>query len=507
MKKVNVELRLSEDESTVFNKALKKSGMSAKSVSDWRIAKKSVDARHKRDIKILYSVELYEGEQPEKPVYKPINEKKVIIVGAGPAGLSAALFLARSGAEVIVIERGENVETRSKTVERFFDGGSLDENSNVQFGEGGAGAFSDGKLNTQVNAPEIKFVLEDLVSFGAPKDILYLNKPHIGSDRLPVTVANMRKEIITLGGSFRFSEKVTGLIVKEKAVQGVVTDKGEYTADAVVLAIGHSSRDTFNYLFSLGVNMESKEFAVGFRVEQLQEVINRDRYGDNYKHPRLPAADYKLVSHASDRAVFTFCMCPGGVVVPSASEQGHLVVNGMSNYARDGVNANSAVICQVRKGDFGDGPLSGVGFQKAIERAAYQSIGGFVAPVQLAEDFISDVRSTRLKGVLPTYRRGFEFFELKKLLPAPICEALKKGLYDMDGKIKGFASDGAVLTGVESRTSSPIRITRNEFFESVSHKNLYPCGEGCGYAGGIMSAMVDGIKVARAIADRFSENK
>ncbi|MBO4572763.1 MAG: FAD-dependent oxidoreductase [Clostridia bacterium] len=506
MKTVNVDLRISEDEALLFNRALKKSGLKKDDVSDWRILKKAVDARNKRDIKFCYVVELYQGEKREKPEIVPVEgNRSVVIVGAGPAGLFSALYLARRGVKVTVIERGASVENRSVAVKKFFDGGELDENVNVQFGEGGAGTFSDGKLNTQVNGKEIRSVLEDFVLFGAPKDILYLNKPHIGSDNLPKVVKNIRSEIISFGGQFRFNERMTELIAGGGKVTGVKTDKGEYLADKVILAIGHSSRDTFSYLHAAGVAMESKEFAVGFRVEQRQELIDRDRYGDFSGNAKLGAADYKLVSHATDRAVFTFCMCPGGVVVPSASEREGLVVNGMSNYLRSGENANSAVVCQVKKEDFNGDVLGGVAFQKNMERLAFIAGGGdFRAPVQLAEDFVSDVPTIGLKGVLPTYSRGYEFFELKKLLPFRIIESLRAGLFDMNGKIRGFASDGAVLTGVESRTSSPVRITRKDNFESVSHKCLYPCGEGCGYAGGIMSACVDGIKVASAIIDDFS---
>ena len=503
MKKVNVNLRLNDDENALFDKALKAAGLRKRDVTSWRIAKKSVDARHKNDIKIVYTIDVYTGDEPQKPSYKRVNAKSVIIVGAGPAGLTAALDLTRHGVKVEVFERGQSVERREMTVKAFLNGGELDENTNVQFGEGGAGAFSDGKLNTGVNSTEIKYVLEDLVSFGAPEDILYLSKPHIGSDRLPEVVKNMREEIIRLGGSFRFCEKVNSLVVKNGAVSGVVTDKGEYHADKVVLAIGHSSRDTFSYLFKAGFAIESKEFAVGFRIEQLQEVINKDRYGEHYNDKKLPVADYKLVSHASERAVFTFCMCPGGVVLPSASERGMLVVNGMSNYARSGKNANSAVVCQVKKDDFGSSPMAGIDFQRSMERLAFEAAGDYIAPVQLAEDFVADRPSSRINGVLPTYSRGYEFFELKKLFPKSITDALRAGLYDMDGKIKGFASDGAILTGVETRTSSPIRIPRKDNFECVSHKNLYPCGEGCGYAGGIMSACVDGVKVSRAIVGAF----
>lgn len=505
MKTVNVDLRLDESEELLLKRALKKAGVREKDVSSFSVIKKAIDARNKRDIKFCYVVALYFGDEPKDNEYFRVGGS-VVVVGAGPAGLFAALELARHGVAVTVIERGSRVEERSKTVKAFFDGGKLDENTNVQFGEGGAGTFSDGKLNTQVNNPLVKKVLEDFVRFGAPSDVLYLNKPHVGSDNLPKVVKNVREEIIRLGGRFSFNEKMTSLLVSsDGSVCGVKTDKGEYLSDCVVLAIGHSSRDTFSYLFSAGVAMEGKDFAVGFRIEQRQEVIDRDRYGDFYAHPKLSAADYKLISHASERAVFTFCMCPGGVVVPSASEQGGLVVNGMSNYLRNGENANSAVVCQVKKDDFGTQILGGVEFQKKIERLAYAAIGDYAAPVQLADDFIADRASTRLCGVTPTYSRGFGFYELKKLLPLQLIESLKAGLYDMNGKINGFASCGAVLTGVESRTSSPVRIVRGENSESVSHKNLYPCGEGCGYAGGITSACVDGIKVSSAIIDKLIE--
>ncbi|MBR1891550.1 MAG: FAD-dependent oxidoreductase, partial [Clostridia bacterium] len=414
MRSVSVNILLGEDQNTVLVRALKKSGLKRRNVSSLVIVKKSVDARIKSQIKFCYTVNLYEGDEPSEKVYEQVGGRSVIVVGAGPAGLSAALNLVRHGVKVKVFERGERVEDRVKTVKTFTDGGQLDPDSNVQFGEGGAGTFSDGKLNTQVNSPEIRRVLRDFVSFGAPEDILYLNKPHVGSDRLPEVVKNMRLEIQRLGGSFYFSETVTGLIVSGSKVRGVVTDKGEYPADGVMLCIGHSSRDTFEYLNRLGVGMENKEFAVGFRIEQLQEIINADRYGDNYKNPMLPVADYKVVSHLTERAVFSFCMCPGGVVVPSASEKNMLVVNGMSNYARDGANANSAVVCQVKRSDFdGSDVMAGVRFQRKIERLAFDAIGGYSAPVQLAEDFIADRKTVKLNGVTPTYSRGYGFFELK----------------------------------------------------------------------------------------------
>ena len=380
----------------------------------------------------------------------------------------------------------------------------MNTDSNIQFGEGGAGTFSDGKLNTGVNSKEIANVLKDFVKFGAPTNILYLSKPHIGSDKLTTVVKNIRNEILRLGGDIHFNERVINIITDNGKAIGVRTTFAEYFADDIVLAIGHSSRDTFENLYKQNIAMEQKEFAVGFRIEQLQEVINKDRFGVHYNNEKLTPADYKLVSHASDRAVFTFCMCPGGEVVAASSEENRLVVNGMSNYKRDGENANSAVICQVKRADFGDSsPLAGVNFQRKLEGLAFSAIGNYSAPIQLAEDFINDTKSTKLLSVKPTYRRGYGFFELKKLLPYDMVESLKLGLYDMDKKICGFASNGAVLTGVESRTSSPIRIIRNEAFQSFSLTNLYPAGEGCGYAGGIMSAAVDGLKVSEAIVNKY----
>lgn len=501
---INIELTPYDNENSVFIKASKKLGVDP---SLLRIYKKSIDARRKNNIKILYSVGIKENS--ERVFEKIDTSKKVVVVGTGPAGLFCALTLLRHGIKPLIFERGDCIENRTAKVEKFASGGELDTESNVQFGEGGAGTFSDGKLNTGVNNGLIGGVLQDFVDFGAPEDILYLNKPHIGSDRLKSTIINMRKHIQSLGGKVLFNTKVEDFLFKDGALKAVVANGIEYEADYAVIAIGHSARDTFKILYEKNVSMESKEFAVGLRIEQLQDLINEDRYGKFKDCKTLPPADYKLVSHASERSVFTFCMCPGGVVMPAASEDGMLVVNGMSNYLRDLKNANSAVIAQVHKSDFdSDNPLAGVEFQRKLEKNAF-ILGGrnFSAPVQLAEDFIRGDVTKSLKGVYPTYRRGFEFANLEKIFPVGITNALKKGLYDMDGKIKNFASNGAVLTGVESRTSSPIRIPRTEKYQSVSHKGLYPCGEGCGYAGGIMSAATDGVKVAESIYNDITEKK
>ncbi len=471
----------------------------------FKILKKSLDARDKADIRWVYTVECgTEAFAPPPRVFEQVKTApKVIVVGAGPAGLFCALRLLDHGVRPVVLERGKRVEERAEDVKRFSETGVLDPSSNIQFGEGGAGAFSDGKLNTQTNSPLNRDVLETFVRFGAPQEVGYLGKPHVGSDNLKKVVANMREYIISQGGEFRFSTALTDLKIQDGKLRSFTAGGQEEECDALVLAVGHSARDTFEMLFSRGFSMEQKEFAVGVRIEHLQSTISRAQYGSGYE--ALPPADYKLVSHASDRAVFTFCMCPGGIVVPAASEEGGVAVNGMSDYARAGRNANSALVVQVRKADFGgDHPLAGVAFQRKLERAAFAAAGGgYKAPVQLVGDFLADRESYYFGAVKPTYAPATAFVPMQALFPRALTDALKAALPDLDARLSGFAAYESVLTGVESRTSSPVRIVRGADMQAAGIAGVYPCGEGCGYAGGITSAAADGLRVAEAIVQRY----
>ena len=434
-------------------------------------------------------------------------KERPIIVGFGPCGLFAALLLAQMGFKPIVLERGRDVRRRTRDTWALWRKHTLSPESNVQFGEGGAGLFSDGKLYSQIKDPKFygRKVMHEFVRAGAPPEILYVSKPHIGTFRLTGVVAAMREEIIALGGEVRFESKVTDLLIEQGQVAGVALESGETLQSRhVVLALGHSSRDTLRMLERRGVFLEAKPFAIGFRIEHPQSLIDAARLGRFAGHPELGAADYKLVHHARNgRAVYSFCMCPGGTVVAATSEPGRVVTNGMSQYSRNERNANAGIVVGINpEEDFPGGPLAGVALQEALESAAYVAGGSdYCAPAQLVGDFLRGVPSTQLGEVLPSYQPGVLLGDLAQSLPAYAIEAIQEALPAFGKQIRGFDGADVVLTGVESRTSSPVRITRDaESLQSLNVRGLYPCGEGAGYAGGILSAGVDGIKVAEAVA-------
>ena len=499
-------------------------------IKDLRVFKRSVDARKKPVIFYVYTVDV-EVDKSIRLSKKVLSNKNVskapefkyefkvtgeevlrhrpVIIGTGPAGLFCGLFLARAGFKPILFEWGKEAHERKRDVERFWEEGVIDPQSNVQFGEGGAGTFSDGKLNTMVKDEfgRNRVVLEEFVKHGASKEIMYVNKPHIGTDKLIEIVTSIRREIISLGGEVRFNSTVYDFVIGDGKIKGVrvVSDGKEIQVDTdlVVLAIGHSSRDTFEVLNEINVPMEAKSFAVGVRVIHPQALINKAMYGVE-KHQILPAADYKVTYKLPNgRGVYSFCMCPGGYVVNASSDKGELAVNGMSYSDRGSNSANSAIIVTVDKEDFpGEGVLSGVRFQQDLEKKAYELCKGSI-PVQLYVDFKENKKSTEFKGFVPDIKGRYEFGNIREIFSREINEALVEGMEGFGRQISGFNGDSAVFAGLESRTSSPVRILRNEAFESQI-QGLYPCGEGAGYAGGITSAAMDGIKVAEAIAGKWN---
>ncbi len=488
-------------------------------INSVRIARLSIDARDKTDV--VYDLSVDFTAENEKRLLKNRNvskiksvqyiieqkksDKRPVVVGFGPAGMMAGLYFAEAGLRPIVVERGRSARQRMEDVKRFWETGVLDTSSNVQFGEGGAGTFSDGKLNTGVNDVRIGYIFKKFVEFGAPKEILYMSKPHIGTDKLIDMVGNIRKRIEALGGEVLFETKLTEIDQKDGEIKGVCCGERYIETDTVILAVGHSARDTFKMLYDMGLPMERKPFAVGVRVEHSQDFINKSRYGEFAAY--LSAADYKLSTHLEDgRGVFSFCMCPGGYVVAASSEEGGVVTNGMSYSKRDGKNSNSAVLVGIGVDDLaGDDVLEGVRFQRELERKAYALGGsGYKAPVQNVSELIAGKGSDTLVGVSPTYRPGVTPSDFRELFPAFLYESLRQGLINFDRSIKGFASEGAIATAVESRSSSPVRLIRDrESLECLCLKGLYPCGEGAGYAGGIVSAAVDGLKCAEKAAGRF----
>ena len=509
----NIKIRQDLTEKEVLAKACKKYRINVEDVKEYKILKKSIDARNKKDIFYNYTIDittdkkikyLKQIDNKQVTLKTSVNRKSTaspVIVGAGPAGLFCALVLAYNGVKPIIIEQGKRVEEREKDVEEFRKKGKLKVNSNVQFGEGGAGTFSDGKLTTGTHNEYSRNVLEQFVKFGAPEQIMYINKPHIGTDNLIKIVANIRNEIIKLGGKFLFEEAVTNIEIENNKLKAVITSKGNrIETDTAIFAIGHSARKTFEMLYNKGLKMERKNFSVGVRIEHKQEIINISQYGTE-SNLKLPAAEYKLAYHGKERSCYTFCMCPGGQVMASSSEEKTVVTNGMSTFARDGENANSAVLVNIVPEDFeGDSPLAGIQFQKELEEKAYK-LGGsnYYAPIQTFGDFLNNKKTTQIGTVKPTYLPGVTFSNLNEILPEFVAQTLKEGIQYFDTKIKGFADNDALLTGVETRSSSPVKIVRDSETLMSNVNGIYPCSEGAGYAGGIMTAAVDGIKCAMAI--------
>ncbi len=504
-------------------------GLKADELIAYTIFRRGVDARKKSAIHFTYTldIETTRGEvllaefsadphvtaTPDTSYQFVVGDRSLptgtprpIVIGTGPCGILAALILAQMGLRPLILERGKAVRERTKDTWGFWRKGTLDPESNVQFGEGGAGTFSDGKLYSQIKDSRHygRKVLSEFVKAGAPDEILYVSKPHIGTFRLVKMVEHMRASIEALGGEFRFSSKVEDVHVEEGHVRGVTLASGEeIRADHVILAIGHSARDTFEMLHERGIYIEAKPFSIGCRIEHPQSLIDRARYGASAGHPMLGAADYKLVHHATNgRSVYSFCMCPGGTVVAAASEAGRLVTNGMSQYSRDERNANSAIVVGITPDDYPGNPLAGIAFQRHWEEQAF-SLGGsnYDAPGQLLGDFISGRASTTFGGVLPSYTPGMRLCDLAPTLPEFALHAMREAIPAFDKQIRGFNQHDALLTAIETRTSSPIRIKRNDGdLQSLNTRGLFPAGEGAGYAGGILSAAVDGIKVAEAVA-------
>lgn len=523
-----LKLPLDHPDEALRDAIVQRLGIRDEQLLSFNLFKRSYDARKKNsELLFIYTIDLQASNEAEllakfaddrnigpapDVTYKFVGQapaglqERPIVVGFGPCGIFAGLLLAQMGFKPIILERGKEVRQRTKDTWGLWRKSVLNPESNVQFGEGGAGTFSDGKLYSQIKDPQHhgRKVLEEFVKAGAPDEILYINKPHIGTFRLTGMVEQMRQDMIALGAEVRFQEKVTDLLIEDGQLTGVVLESGEQLHSRhVVLALGHSARDTFRMLHAKGVYMEAKPFSVGFRIEHPQTLIDKARLGKYAGHPKLGAADYKLVYHASNgRSVYSFCMCPGGTVVAATSEPGRVVTNGMSQYSRNERNANSGIVVGIDpERDYPGSPLAGIELQERLEAHAYVMGGSnYQAPAQLVGDFVARRPSTALGSVEPSYKPGVTLGDLAPSLPAFAIEAIREALPAFDRQIKGYNLPDAVLTGIETRTSSPLRITRGEDYQSLNLKGLFPAGEGAGYAGGILSAGVDGIRIAEAVA-------
>jgi len=501
---VSVELK-NKIKATPPNLPLEMGGISNEMIKKHRIETKEsyiyeIPARHHKH-------ELDSGVAGRPKIDTKKIKKRPIVVGSGPAGLFSALLLAKSGLKPLVIERGGDVDTRIKDVETFMETGKLNTESNIQFGEGGAGTFSDGKLNTLITNPRIKYIFDEFVKAGAPESILWDAKPHIGTDKIRNVAKNIREQIIKLGGEFRFNTTLTNLnISKEKLESVILNNKETIETDTLILVIGYSARDTYKMLYENKLDLEQKPFSIGVRIEHKAEMINQSQYAKFYQEEKLGTARYKLVSHSDkNRSVYSFCMCPGGFVMPATSEVGCIVTNGMSEYAQDGENSNSALLVNVKTSDFeSDHPLAGIEFQKKWEKKAFD-LGGrnFNAPAQTVGDFLKKQKSHKLKSIKPTYKPDITLTSLDRCLPDFVAESLREALPKLNNKIDGFSNPGALLTGIETRSSSPLRITRDKETKESNIKGIYPAGEGAGYAGGIVSSAIDGIMVSETILNKI----
>ncbi len=519
----NIKLDITDDKNEAIKKAIKMLGLPLNQIKTASIRKVSTDARKKTEIKFVYSVvvevidekieanftnksgdiQVKKKTQIQFLIGKEELENPPIIAGFGPAGLFAALVLARQGFNPIVLEQGDDIDTRKQKVQNFIKTKTLDVNSNIQFGEGGAGTFSDGKLTTRIGDERCEFILKTFADFGAPEEVLYKAKPHIGTDLLTGIIKNIRNEIIKHGGKVLFNTKLLDIKIVNDELKSVITNKGEMKTENLILATGHSARDMFFMLKDKEIKMSVKPFSVGVRIEHLQSEIDKSLYHTLAGHENLEVGEYQLANTKGDRGVYTFCMCPGGNVVAAASEEETVVVNGMSMHKRNGKNANSAVVVSVNEKDFDNDFTKAIAFQRELEKAAFIAGGkNYCAPAQTVDNFLNSKKGLNINTVNPTYPIGVKDADFNKILPEFALKNIKESLLVFDRKLKGFAKGDSVLTGVETRTSSPVRIHRNDEFQS-NVKGIYPCGEGAGFAGGIMSSAVDGVRLAQFISSKY----